>query len=50
MLSKKSQYDLFYETQYSYYIAFINHFLHITMKTANGIHFYLHYPDVNNFE
>ena len=23
MLSKKSQYDLFYETQYSYYIAFI---------------------------
>ena len=33
---------------FSYYIAFINHFLHITMKTANGIHFYLHYPDVNN--
>lgn len=29
---KKSQYDLFYETQYSYYIAFINHFFHIQWK------------------
>ena len=32
MLSKKSQYDLFYETQYSYYIAFINHFFHVQWK------------------